>query len=170
MGISKNNNSKKSFWKDKKNIAIVILSFLLFCFIITYPNSNNSTNKSKIEELTKQVNTIKAENDELNAKIEANNKQITDLQENNKTLTEENNNLKSEKQELSTKVEELQKTSSASSSTSTSSLNNSSQMVWVGNTGTKYHKQNCSTLKGQGHQITLQQAQAEGREPCNVCY
>ena len=43
-------------------------------------------------------------------------------------------------------------------------------MVWVGETGTKYHIQSCPTLKGKGHQITLQQAQSEGREPCKVCH
>ena len=43
-------------------------------------------------------------------------------------------------------------------------------MVWVGETGTKYHYQGCRTLKGKGHQITLQQAQAEGRAPCKVCH
>ena len=43
-------------------------------------------------------------------------------------------------------------------------------MVWVGNTGTKYHRQDCRTLKAKGHQITMQQALAEGREACKVCY
>ena len=43
-------------------------------------------------------------------------------------------------------------------------------MVWVGETGTKYHNQGCRTLKGKGHQITMQQALAEGREPCKVCH
>lgn len=48
--------------------------------------------------------------------------------------------------------------------------NYNSQMVWIGDTGTKYHKQSCRTLKGNGHQITMEQALAEGREPCKVCY
>ena len=43
-------------------------------------------------------------------------------------------------------------------------------MVWVGKTGTKYHNQWCGTLKGKGHQITMEQAQAEGRQPCKVCH
>lgn len=44
------------------------------------------------------------------------------------------------------------------------------EMVWVGNTGTKYHNRNCRTLKNGGHQITLEQAKSEGREPCKVCH
>lgn len=43
------------------------------------------------------------------------------------------------------------------------------ETVWVGETGTKYHYQHCPTLKGNGHEITFEQALAEGREPCKVC-
>ncbi len=42
--------------------------------------------------------------------------------------------------------------------------------VQVRENGTKYHIQSCPSLKGKGHQITLQQAQSEGREPCKVCH
>lgn len=62
---------------------------------------------------------------------------------------------------------------SASSSSSTSSVSKAndetSETVWVGKTGTKYHRQSCRTLKGKGHKITLKEALAEGREPCKVC-
>ena len=209
-------SSKKSFWKDKKNIAIVILSFILICFIISYPDSTDVTEyTTKIDELNNQINTLASERDSLNAKIEENQKQITDLQNANKAVEEERQKLVTEKQELSSKVEELEKTSSQksteankvsstnsssssnnttsansnttannSSSSNNSSTNSSSsskvstpantnpqeEMVWVGETGTKYHYQNCRTLKGKGHQITLKQALAEGREPCKVCH
>ena len=43
------------------------------------------------------------------------------------------------------------------------------RIVWVGETGTKYHRQDCRTLKGKGHSITLQQALNQGREACKVC-
>lgn len=43
-------------------------------------------------------------------------------------------------------------------------------MVWVGDTGNKYHYQDCRTLRGKGHQITVQQALAEGRQACKVCH
>ena len=200
------NDSKKSFWKNGKNIAIIILSFLLVCFIVAYGNSD----ASKVEELINQINELEQKNNELNSKLENNQKQITNLQDANKllvedkeTLEEEKKTLETEKQELNTKVEELekisstkntkstttpvattsqtQKSSSSSSSSSSSaksssqsapasSSNSNSQMVWIGETGTKYHNQSCRTLKGKGHQITLQQAQAEGRAPCKVCH
>ena len=201
------NNSKKSFWKSGKNIAIVILSFLLVCFIVAYGNSD----ANKVEELTNKINELEQKNTELNSKAEDNENQITNLQDANKLLVEEKEKLEeekktleTEKQELNTKVEELEKISStqntkstnspvattsqpqkssspsssstssssksSSQSTPTSSSNSNSQMVWVGETGTKYHNQGCRTLKGKGHQITLQQAQAEGRAPCKVCH
>lgn len=55
-------------------------------------------------------------------------------------------------------------------STSSTTQDTNTDMVWIGDTGTKYHYQSCRTLKGNGHQITLEQALAEGREPCKVCY
>lgn len=43
-------------------------------------------------------------------------------------------------------------------------------MVWIGDTGTKYHHQYCRTLKGNKYQITLEEAKAQGRTACKVCY
>ncbi len=42
--------------------------------------------------------------------------------------------------------------------------------VWIGETGTKYHYQDCRTLKGNKYEITLEEAKAQGRTPCGVCY
>lgn len=44
-----------------------------------------------------------------------------------------------------------------------------SQTVYIGETGTKYHRQSCGTLKGNGRPITLDEALAQGREACKVC-
>ena len=68
--------SKKSFWKDKKNIAIIILSFLLLCFMAAYSDSNTYKYSSQIEELTNQVNDLNSKNNEQNTKLEENQKQI----------------------------------------------------------------------------------------------
>lgn len=46
----------------------------------------------------------------------------------------------------------------------------SEQTVWIGDTGTKYHDQNCRTLRGNKTKITLKEALAQGREPCKVCH
>lgn len=44
-----------------------------------------------------------------------------------------------------------------------------SATVWIGETGTKYHRQDCRTLKGNKYEIILKEAQSQGREPCKVC-
>ena len=61
-------NVKKSFWKDKKNIAIIILSFLLLCFIAAYSDSNTYKYSSQLEELTNQVNDLNSKNNKQNTK------------------------------------------------------------------------------------------------------
>lgn len=164
MSKEKHGNSKKSFWKDKKNIAIVVLVFLLFCFIVTYPTDSNS----KLEELNNQVNSLNSQIEDLNNQIKEKDNQIINLQN-------ENEELKTSKQE--TKKEDITETSSTATPTpktsqtsNSNATNNNSEMVWVGETGTKYHNAGCRTLKGKGHQITLQQALSEGKEPCKVCH
>jgi hypothetical protein len=42
--------------------------------------------------------------------------------------------------------------------------------VYIGKTGTKYHRKDCMSLKGKGTRITLKEAQAQGRGPCGICY
>lgn len=56
-----------------------------------------------------------------------------------------------------------------SSSKKKETTNNNEEMTWVGDTGTKYHRKTCRTLKGNGHQITMKQALSEGRTACKVC-
>lgn len=43
------------------------------------------------------------------------------------------------------------------------------ETVYIGNTGTKYHKESCRTLKGNGTAISLDDAIAQGRTACKVC-
>lgn len=47
--------------------------------------------------------------------------------------------------------------------------NLTSRTVYIGKTGTKYHRKTCGTLKGKGRAITLSEALAQGREPCKRC-
>ena len=44
------------------------------------------------------------------------------------------------------------------------------QMVWISGSGTKYHsKSSCSNMKNPW-QVTVEEAQAQGRQPCKKCY
>lgn len=66
---------------------------------------------------------------------------------------------------------EAETNSNASSSHSESSeSSNDTEMVWVGETGTKYHYKNCRSLRGKGRQITMEEAVAEGRTSCGICH
>lgn len=44
-----------------------------------------------------------------------------------------------------------------------------SATVYIGATGSKYHRKNCRTLKNGGHAISLSNAQARGYTACKVC-
>ena len=179
------NESKSKKINTILNIIIVLSIFFIFCIIYSSVIPNDlSEYKKEIKNLNTQIST-------LTEQIKNNENQITTLSENNKKLESENQKLKAEKNDLNNQIEELSKASSVSSiaqpttsdnnssaqsstsapesvSTTTSSDDNS-QMVWVGETGSKYHIQSCSTLKGKGHQITLQQALAEGKQACKRC-
>lgn len=48
-------------------------------------------------------------------------------------------------------------------------VTNINETVYIGKTGTKYHRQDCGTLKGNGTAITLDEALAEGRTACKIC-
>ena len=44
------------------------------------------------------------------------------------------------------------------------------QMVWISSSGTKYHRRSsCSNMKNPW-QVTVEEAQAQGRQPCKKCY
>lgn len=54
--------------------------------------------------------------------------------------------------------------------TVSSSDDDEEQMVWIGETGTKYHRESCRTLKGKKTKISLKKAEAQGRTACKVCH
>lgn len=92
---------KSSFWRDRKNVAIVVLSFLLFC-VLAFSDTDQA---DKINE--------------LNAQIERQNRQVAELEEENKkieTLEANVETLSKEKEDLNAKLsavastEDLKKT------------------------------------------------------------
>lgn len=58
---------------------------------------------------------------------------------------------------------------SSSSSYSDASKDDTADIVYIGKTGTKYHRQNCRTLKGNGSPISLSDAKAQNKTACKVC-
>ena len=48
--------------------------------------------------------------------------------------------------------------------------NNQGKTVYVGKTGSKYHYKDCRTLKKGAYPMSLDDALAEGRTPCQICH
>ena len=61
-------------------------------------------------------------------------------------------------------------TTTSSTTSSTSSTTDSGSMVWIPNSGSKYHsRSNCSNMKNPA-QVTKSEAISRGYEPCKKCY
>lgn len=121
---------KNSFWKDKKNVAIVILTFLLFCMAIGVsgeptPSGSASNLKSGANivaqgdtEIRKQLeeaqNTIKylneqiEKNDEVDEESELNKSKIAEYENQLQALQLEKTNLETKVNELNVEKENLQ--------------------------------------------------------------
>lgn len=166
---------------------IEVLNTQLLNFTEKSEELNTIENQNEQNQISNLQNTIK----ELQEKITSLENEKIILDTKIKELEEKNSTLEGDKQNLNSQIEELKKISQTTTSSTQVSTKNSttstksstkstpqaqpstdtnSQMVWVGNTGNKYHYQSCRTLKGNGHQITLQQALSEGREACKVCH
>lgn len=50
------------------------------------------------------------------------------------------------------------------------SLNDTSPLVYVTPSGTKYHKKSCTYVKNNSIAISINQAQSENYTPCSKCY
>lgn len=183
--MEKETNEKINFFNDKKKLtniligSIIVLVMCVFGFLInagknlstentTNVSSSETLNQSKnqneknevLAEKEKQIESLKQENEKLN-------EQITDL--NGKVK-----NLETQKVELENKIQSLQKQQSQnqiknSNSTSNNSYNdNSSETVYITNTGSKYHRSGCSYLKS-SIKINKSEAIKRGYTPCSRC-
>lgn len=152
--VEENETVKKSFWKDKKNIAIVILAFLLICVGSSSSSESITTLENKIKDLTTQVENLTNENEKIQTENENLKSQIKELDKTEeinqlnqtisdkdthiKNIEEQVNNLTTEKQNLESQVTTLtsekqsleQKVNSLSKAkTTTKSSNNSSAVA-----------------------------------------
>lgn len=193
----KEKNKFLNFILNGKNSTIILLSFLLFVTIATYPNSSKSSDLSaQIQNLNQQIeekNKIIENNPELQklqeqvSNLQNDNQTLLDknkkLEEEKKTLESEKNTLENNNKELNQKLEEAQKistnTSSSNSSTTQKSPNNTSvpavnsnsqgTTVYITKTGNKYHRSSCSYLKNSKISININDAKSEGYTACSRC-
>lgn len=177
--------------KEKKPIYKKWWFWLAIALLVigVVPNNNNTQNEVKNEAQqtvyanSKIVNEVKSKQNIINTNVQ------TDTEEKEKQQEQKNeiisNNV--EKEDKINKTNEVQSKDTNKENTPTTKpkemtnpdttvpkatppVNENSKVVWVGDTGTKYHVKGCRTLKGKGHQITLEQALKEGRQPCKVCH
>ena len=179
-------------------VVICIILFFIACAISPAPQTQtsnniasnniinaNTTQNTITENTTNIVSSIPTFENEIDVNIIDNNTtdentsntsntSSTSTKNNTKkstaSSTKEKNNSTSSKKTSSSSSSTSKSTSSSTKTSSSNKNTSSSGYVWVGNTGHKYHKQTCPTLKGKGHKITLKEALAEGREACKVCY
>lgn len=159
-----NKNSKlQSLFKDKKNIAIIILAFLL---LISFGGSqNNTTNDSLISQYKSQIEELTSNNEKLNNKIEENENKIKELENNIKSLQEEK--------------AELEKKNISPTNTSTLSPSSTSEKnleTYILNKNTKvFHYPYCSSTSNmkesnkEDYSGTRVQIINRGYKPCQKC-
>ena len=149
----------KELFKDKKNIAIAILAFLLLISFGSSPNSTTPTNE--INELRSQIEELSSNNNELKSQLEESNSKNVELENNLKGLQEEKSKLEQEKQQSEiTKQKQVNEVKEVSTETQTqsaqddtSSDNNAKSTsedishTYILNKNTKvFHKASCSSV------------------------
>lgn len=183
--IEENEENKVKFYKDK-NIIISILVVILFWSIITRPNISNYENtinslnekiynyEKNMQETQTKLDELQENNKSLEDKTKTFENEANDLKKKNEELKNENENLKKENENLSASTKNKTNNqaipvaqSNPQAKNTYAQQNQNTQMVWIGKTGNKYHRQSCPTLKGNGSQVPLQSV--AGREPCKVC-
>lgn len=121
--------------------------------------NSSLSEKSNIQTTMQQYNTDKANYTEQSAQLTDDiNKLDTSIQKKQSELNEKK----------AAKAEELR--IAAERAAAEAEADRQANMVWIGDTGTKYHYQSCRTLRGNKYQITLAEAQAQGRTACKVCH
>ena len=99
---------KLKFFKDKKNILILILIVLLLILVTLFCRS--TINQSKMIDLQSQIQTLSDSNKQLSLKVENSEAKITELENDRNTIKSESETLQSEKDSLETELQQLKDT------------------------------------------------------------
>lgn len=135
--MENNQNIKKPFWKDIKNIIILVLLMSLIVVGVLFFRSQ--LNQNQIYDLQSQIQTLTTSNNELSSQIEDNSTKIAELENNNTILQNEKETLVTEKTTLETEIQQLKNDNATltsqiaslkkSSSSSASSTNSNSAII-----------------------------------------
>ena len=98
---------KKGFFKEKKNVLIMVLSIIIIFLFVSYPTENKKAIPTSSEDrvLTSQ---LEEKNADLLAQLSQAKEKIKDLENSNQVLTSENQQL-TEKLNSASSIDELQK-------------------------------------------------------------
>lgn len=152
--ISKLQQENKTLSDYKTELNNTLLSKADYQTALSEYNANKESYSKQISSLTGKIESanksIQQKQSELNRRKEEQAKREQEEKE------EKERKEKEEKAEKERKIVEAE--------------DQSEEMVWIGETGTKYHYKDCRTLKGNKYQITLKEAKAQGRGACKVCH
>lgn len=145
--------------------------------------------EQQFNEQKDEIETLKSENSEQQDQIESLEDKNSDLKEKVNTLKSEKKKLKTENASLKTKAEKASSTSSNSSSSSSnsdshnggrrigsyssdSSSDSEETMVWLSETGSKYHSiPDCGRMNpDKARQVTESDAESMGYGRCSKCF
>ena len=147
--------------------------------------TENELDKDKqIESLIKEKEVLQNQLTESSEKIKELETQVTELSEKSNTLQQKITSLEQEKSELENKMQIVQEqykseksnyTSSSTSKNTNSNINTQNsysntteEVVYITNTGKKYHRSGCSYLKS-SKKINKSEAINRGYTPCSRC-
>lgn len=187
--------------RKKISISMILCVVFLITTGIFWSNSEENSKsyaavqkqydelKSKYDSVEKQFNaqedeieTLKNENSEKQDQIESLEDKNSDLKEKVNTLRSEKKKLKTENASLKTKAEKTSSISSSNSSShggmpvssysSDSSSDSEETMVWLSETGSKYHSiPDCGRMNpDKARQVTESDAESMGYGRCHNCF
>ncbi len=187
--------------RKKISISMILCVVFLITTGIFWSNSEENSKsyvavqkqydelKSKYDSVEKQFNaqedeieTLKNENSEQQDQIESLEDKNSDLKEKVNTLRSEKKKLKTENASLKTKAEKASSTSNTNSGSrggmpvsnysSDSSSDSEETMVWLSETGSKYHSiPDCGRMNpDKARQVTESDAESMGYGRCHNCF
>ena len=184
--------------RKKISISMILCVVLLITTGIFWSNSEENSKsyaavqkqydelKSKYDSVEKQFNaqedeieTLKNENSEQQDQIESLEDKNSDLKEKVNTLRSEKKKLKTENASLKTKAEKASSANSGSRGgmpvsnySSDSSSDSEETMVWLSETGSKYHSiPDCGRMNpDKARQVTESDAESMGYGRCSKCF
>ena len=184
--------------RKKISISMILCVVLLITTGIFWSNSEENSKsyaavqkqydelKSKYDSVEKQFNaqedeieTLKNENSEQQDQIESLEDKNSDLKEKVNTLRSEKKKLKTENASLKTKAEKASSANSGSRGgmpvsnySSDSSSDSEETMVWLSETGSKYHSiPDCGRMNpDKARQVTESDAESMGYGRCHNCF